>query len=203
MIIASDLLRAALVCIAKGEQTKKHPGLTGVHITRQHLEATNGHVAVRMELTEENSIFSDDDATDTDLVIQFWGNIPEKAVMTEIQLGEKARAVHFKEEDKIEGLTHLEIIHGRFPDLNRIIPTEKQNVVPPLLAKYLAYPAKMFDEAMAVKIEPSGMESGCLFRFDADVNKLYGNPVFVVMPCRENALEIGEQKVRELEADRD
>ncbi|MDE1494853.1 hypothetical protein KKJ25_07775, partial [Xenorhabdus bovienii] len=68
MIIDSDLLRAALVCVAKEERAEKHPQISGVHITRKHLEATNGHALVRMELTENVIDFDDD--TDVDLIIR-------------------------------------------------------------------------------------------------------------------------------------
>lgn len=46
MIIQSKLIRAALVCAAKNDVRYY---LNGVHITPKYIEATNGHVALRME----------------------------------------------------------------------------------------------------------------------------------------------------------
>ncbi|PHM58934.1 bacteriophage protein [Xenorhabdus stockiae] len=204
MIIDTDLLRAALVCVAKGEQAEKHPGLTGVHITRQHLEATNGHVLVRMELTEHSGTFFDDnDADDLNLVIRFCGDIPEQACFTEIILGDEVRAIHLDKSNEIFSFTRLEIIKGRFPDLDKTIPTEKQDVMPLFSAEYLSYPAQMFKGSASVLIEPSGMNAPCRFRFCSFTNRIYGNPVFVVFPIHESIFELAEQKVKEMEASRD
>ncbi|CAM3946268.1 hypothetical protein [Xenorhabdus thuongxuanensis] len=203
MIIDTNLLRAALVCVAKDEQAEKHPGLTGVHITRQHIEATNGHVLVRMELKEESGTFFDDnEPTDIDLIIRFCGGIPEKACFTEIQFDDATRAFHLDEDNKTFSFTRLEVIKGRFPDLDKTIPIEKQNVAPHLRLEYLAYPYLMFRNGV-VLIESSGMETPCRFRFSPLTNKLYGNPIFVVQPLYENAFELAEQIVREVEAGRD
>ncbi|MDE9557531.1 hypothetical protein KKJ06_19405 [Xenorhabdus bovienii] len=199
MLIASDLLRAALVCVAKGEYAEKRPQISGVHITRTHLEATNGHVLVRMELTEDSGTFFDDnDAADIDLIIRFCGDIPEKACFTDILLGDEPKAFHLGEDNKVFSFTRLEIIDRRFPDLDKTIPTEKQNVIPYFGAKYLAYPSLMFKGSGSILMEPSGMETACRFRFCAFTNRVYGNPVFVVLPVHKDIFELAEQKVREL-----
>ncbi|MDE9554321.1 hypothetical protein KKJ06_02440 [Xenorhabdus bovienii] len=201
MLIASDLLRAALVCVAKGTSADKHPQISGVHITRKHLEATNGHALVRMELTENVIDFDDD--TDVDLIIRFCGDIPEEACFTDILLGDEPKAFHLGEDNKVFSFTRLEIIDRRFPDLDKTIPTEKQNVMPYFGAKYLAYPSLMFKGSGSVLMEPSGMETACRFRFCAFTNRIYGNPVFVVLPVHKDIFELAEQKVRELETDSD
>lgn len=46
MIIQSKLIRAALVCAAKNDVRYY---LNGLHITPKYIEATNGHVALRIE----------------------------------------------------------------------------------------------------------------------------------------------------------
>ncbi|MBD1227709.1 hypothetical protein [Xenorhabdus griffiniae] len=203
MIIDTNLLRAALVCVAKDEQAEKYPGLTGVHITRQHLEATNGNALVRMELKEDSGTFFDArDAADLDLVIRFCGDIPDEACFTEIIFNDEARAIHLDEDHKAFSFTRLEVINGRFPDLDKVIPTEKQNVMPYFHLEYLAYPYLMFRNGV-VLMEPAGMEAPCQFRFCPFTNKLYGNPIFVVQPLYENAFELAERQLRELEVDRD
>ncbi|PHM31332.1 hypothetical protein [Xenorhabdus innexi] len=199
MIIDTDLLRAALVCVAKEEQAKKHPGLTGVHITRQHIEATNGNVVVRMELIEgKGAFFDESDATNFDLVIRFCGDIPKEACFTEIQFGDEPRAIHLDDDNAAFSFTRLEIINGRFPDLDKVIPTEKQSVMPYFRLEYLAYPYLMFRKGI-VLIEPSGMEAPCRFRFSALTNELYGNPIFIALPVYKDAFELAEQRLRELD----
>ncbi|CDG20548.1 conserved protein of unknown function [Xenorhabdus poinarii G6] len=198
MIIDTDLLRAALVCVAKGKNAETRPQLSGVHITRKHIEATNGHVLVRMELNEDSGTFFDDsDAADLDIIIRFCGDIPEKAHFIEIQLEGEPRAVHIDGNNTAFGFTRLEIINGNFPDLDKCIPTEKQNVIPHFRLEYLAYPYLMFREG-AVLIEPSGMEAPCRFRFSPFTNRIYGNPIFIALPLYKDAFELAEQKLREL-----
>ncbi|MGJ0628875.1 hypothetical protein [Xenorhabdus bovienii] len=58
---------------------KNAPQLSGVHITRKHLEATNGHALVRMELTE--NVINFDDDTDVDLIIRFCGGYSRKGLL--------------------------------------------------------------------------------------------------------------------------
>ncbi|CDL86384.1 conserved hypothetical protein [Xenorhabdus cabanillasii JM26] len=203
MIIDTDLLRAALVCVAKGKSAETRPQLSGVHITRTHLEATNGHVAVRMELTEDSGTFFDDDTTDLDLIIRFCDDIPEKACFTDIQLGNEARAVHLSGKDNAAfSFTRLEIINGNFPDLDKVIPTEKQNVMPYFRLEYLAYPYLMFREG-AVLMEPSGMEAPCRFRSSPLTNSIYGNPIFIALPLYGNVFELAGQQLKEAEERRD
>ncbi|MBC8955013.1 hypothetical protein [Xenorhabdus sp. PB62.4] len=156
-----------------------------------------------MELKEESGTFFDDnEPTDIDLIIRFCGDIPEKACFTEIQFDDATRAFHLDEDNKTFSFTRLEIIKGRLPDLNKVIPTERQNVAPYFRLEYLAYPYLMFRSGV-VLIEPSGMEAPCRFRFSPLTNKLYGNPIFVVTPNYENAFELAEQMVKEVEASRD
>ncbi|HIE0684553.1 TPA: hypothetical protein ACXJNH_002779 [Proteus mirabilis] len=82
MIIQTHLLRAALVCVAKHDPRYY---LQGIHISNKYIEATNGHVAVRMEhgiKTRRNEI------------LEFRGSIPAKANTTEIKFTEEPFAIH-------------------------------------------------------------------------------------------------------------
>ncbi|MGV8004063.1 hypothetical protein QPK14_18850 [Photorhabdus temperata subsp. temperata] len=187
MIIDSHLLRAALVCVAK---VNKHPQLTGVHISSKYIEATNSHVAVRMEHNVD---------TDIDLIIRFDDDIPEAAENTKIDLDGGSKAFHYDEDGRLLGFNNLKILDGRFPDFDKIIPTEKQDVMPFFCTEYLSYPAQMFGRGIAVLMEPSGMKTACRFRFCPLTNKYYGNPVFIVMPCAEDVFEVVAREMRKWE----
>ncbi|MCC8386156.1 hypothetical protein GPY51_22580 [Photorhabdus laumondii subsp. laumondii] len=184
MIIDSDLLRAALVCVGKAD---KRYQLTGVHISPKYIEATNGHVAVRMEHNAD---------TDIDLIIRFDGDIPEAAENTKIDLEGDSKAFHYDEDGRLFGFNNLKILDGRFPDFDKIIPTEKQDVMPFFRTEYLSYPSRMFDGLGVVIMEPSGMKTACRFRFCPITNKYYGNPVFIVMPCAEDVFELITQEMK-------
>ncbi|WP_346729583.1 hypothetical protein [Serratia marcescens] len=66
MIFPTRLLRAALVCVAKHDPRYY---LEGVHITPKYIEATNGHVALRMEHGIK---------TRKDIIVKFDGAVPPK-----------------------------------------------------------------------------------------------------------------------------
>ncbi|EMA5890781.1 hypothetical protein U3Y45_004860, partial [Salmonella enterica] len=72
MIIQSKLIRAALVCAAKNDVRYY---LNGLHITAKYIEATNGHVALRIE----HGI-----RTKKNIIVQFEGPVPAKAETTEL-----------------------------------------------------------------------------------------------------------------------
>ncbi|NHB93760.1 hypothetical protein [Photorhabdus cinerea] len=175
MIIRSCLLRAALVCVAKDGPRYY---LYGLHITPKYLESTNGHVALRLEHGVN---------TRRKAIIQFHGNIPRKAETTELYFTKEPYAVHRSITGARVGFTALSILDGRFPDLDRVMPENTENVIPHFQACYLAYPQKMFGAdsiLITVSMQPSGMTSSCLMKFSDNINLRYGNPQFVVMPCR-------------------
>ncbi|WFQ81318.1 hypothetical protein PXH59_09890 [Xenorhabdus sp. SF857] len=175
MIINSNLLRAALVCVAKKDP---HYYLCGVHITPKYLEATNGHVALRLEHGIN---------TRRKAIAQFHGKIPKKAETTELHFTKEPYAVHRDIAGVRVGFTVLSTLDGRFPDLDRVIPKKVENVIPHFQAEYLAYPHKMFGDDskfIPVSMYPSGMTGACLMKFGDNINQRYGDPLFVVMPCR-------------------
>ncbi|QCJ70374.1 hypothetical protein C9446_11220 [Providencia heimbachae] len=176
MIIQSHLLRAALVCVAKNDPRYY---LQGVHINSKYIEATNGHVALRMEHGIK---------TRRDTILEFRGAIPAKAVTTEICFTKEPYAVHRDaSNNRIGFAVLLSYDNARFPDLDRIIPSNFESCLPHFQAAYLAYPEKMFGISRGVNpisFHPSGMTTGCLFKFSNVINQKYGNPQFIVMPCR-------------------
>ncbi|WP_445494002.1 hypothetical protein [Photorhabdus sp. SF281] len=175
MIIRSCLLRAALVCVAKDDLRYY---LYGLHITPKYLESTNGCVALRLEHGVN---------TRRKAIIQFHGRVPRKAETTELHFTKEPYAVHRSITGVRVGFTALSILDGRFPDLERILPKKVENVIPHFQARYLAYPYKMFGAdtgLITVSMYPSSMTDGCLMKFGDNINQRYGNPQFIVMPCR-------------------
>lgn len=64
------------------------------------------------------------------------------------------------------------------------------------LAKSLGYPEKMFGRErkfVPVQLRPSGETGAVRIQFDPVINTTYGNPEFVVMPCRDDAFKIVEE----------
>ncbi|SFO10014.1 hypothetical protein [Xenorhabdus japonica] len=175
MIIKSNLLRAALVCVAKNDPRYY---LYGVHITSKYLESTNGHVALRLEHGVN---------TRRQAIVQFHGKIPKKAETTELHFTKEPYAVHRDIAGVRVGFTVLSMLDGLFPDLDRVIPKKVENGIPHFQAEYLAYPYEMFKADsgfITVSMYPSGMTDSCLMKFSDNINQRYGNPQFVVMPCR-------------------
>ena len=68
MFIHTDLLRAALCCVADQKEERRY--LQGIHITHTHIQATNGHVCVSMEHGADNAVEG---------VFMVNGAIPEEA----------------------------------------------------------------------------------------------------------------------------
>lgn len=185
MIIQSKLLRAALVCAAKNDARYY---LNGVHITPKYIEATNGHVALRME----HGI-----RTKKNIIVQFEGSVPARAETTELIFNKEPFAVHRDQYQKRLSITGIRLLGGRFPDFDRVIPTTLDPLANQVIqAEYLAYPAKIFSSEkriIAAQLRPSGAFSSVRIQFNEYINSTYGNPVFVVMPCRDDSFKIIEE----------
>lgn len=110
MIIQSKLIRAALVCAAKNDVRYY---LNGLHITPKHIEATNGHVALRME----HGI-----RTKKNIIVQFEGPVPAKAETTELVFNKEAFAIHRDAFNLRISITGIKLVDGLFPDMERVIP---------------------------------------------------------------------------------
>jgi len=176
MIIPTRLLRAALVCVAKNEVRYY---LEGVHITPKYIEATNGHVALRMEHGIK---------TRKNIIVKFDGSVPARAETTQLVFSKESLAIHRDIYGGRIGFTVIRLLDGRFPDVDRVIPTTiDESMIPAVQGEYMGYPAKMFGrerEFVPVKLAPSGETTGCRFLFEKTVCAMFGNPQFVVMPVR-------------------
>lgn len=176
MMFPTRLLRAALVCVAKHDPRYY---LEGVHITPKYIEATNGHVALRMEHGIK---------TRKEVIVKFDGAVPAKAETTELVFNKEPLAVHRDAHGLRIGFTVIRLLDARYPDLGRVIPTTiDESVIPPVQGEYMSYPVKMFGrdtKMVSVKLAPSGETTACRLLFDNTVCTLFGNPQFVVMPIR-------------------
>lgn len=182
MIISSKLIRAALVCAAKNDPRFY---LCGVHITPKYIEATNGHVALRMQ----HGI-----RTKKNIIVQFEGNVPAKAETTELVFSKEPIAIHRDQLQRRLSIIGIKLLDGRYPDLERVIPkTQDHSVNPVIMAEYLSYPEKMFSREgkfIPVQLRPSGELAAVRIQFNEHINSIYGNPEFVVMPCRDESFKV-------------
>lgn len=182
MIIQSKLIRAALVCAAKNDARYY---LCGVHITPKYIEGTNGHVALRME----HGI-----RTKKNIIVQFEGNVPVKAETTEFIFSKEPIAIHRDHHQNRLAITGIKLLDGRFPDLDRVMPKKADLSVNPVIhAGYLSYPEKMFgreERFVPVQLRPSGELDAVRIKFSEHINSSYGNPEFVVMPCRDDYFKV-------------
>lgn len=185
MIIPSKLIHAALVCAAKNDVRYY---LCGLHITPKYIEATNGHVALRMEHGIK---------TKKNIIVQFEGTVPVKAETTELIFNKEPIAIHRDQFQRRLSITGIRLVDGRFPDLDRVIPKKLDlNIHPVIQAEFLSYPKKMFGRErtfIPVQLRPSGDCGAVRIQFDPAINSTYGNPEFVVMPCRDDAFKVVEE----------
>lgn len=185
MIIQSKLIRAALVCAAKNDVRYY---LNGIHITPKYIEATNGHVALRME----HGI-----RTKKNIIVQFEGSVPLKAETTELIFSKEPIAIHRNGLERRISITGIKLVDGRFPDMERVIPDKVDFSISPVIqAEYLSYPERMFGRErkfIPVQLRPSGEHGAVRIQFDPVINTTYGNPEFAVMPCRDDVFKVAEE----------
>jgi hypothetical protein len=66
-------------------------------------------------------------------------------------------------------------------------------ISPVIQAEYLGYPEKMFGRErkfIPVQLRPSIEHGAVRIQFDPVIDATYGNPEFVVMPCRDDAFKV-------------
>ncbi|MDW3779028.1 hypothetical protein QWU01_19680 [Kluyvera cryocrescens] len=185
MFIYTDLLRAALCCTASQEDSRKI--LRGVHITKTHIQATNGIAAVSM---------AHESKTELEGIFILHGDIPASAEGTGFQqVGSQWIAVHMDDYERPVGHNELELVEGKFPDLDKLLTTEEEPCTefPPFAAELLALPYRMFGKeftSMPVNFKFFGPEKPCQVLFNAAINSFYGDPVLVIMPMKSGVFEL-------------
>lgn len=175
MKIKSNLLRAAQMCHAKNDIRYY---LNGIHIKGNIVEATNGHYAVRMTMESE---------VDGEHILNVKGVIPKKAHESEFILGDEAIVKHRDASGLLLSVHIVDVIDKvRYPQIENAIPDSSKKVATEEIGfntKYLALFDKMFGSPAKLELfGPKG--SGKLTALNAIVNIEYGNPIFIVMPCR-------------------
>ncbi|QIP93105.1 hypothetical protein [Serratia fonticola] len=119
MMFPTDILRAALHCVADESEPREY--LRGVYITPTHIKATDGRAAVMME--------HGDDTADIDAVFIVHGDIPDEAEGTEVGTFDGAwYAIHYVSIDEDQatrvGCNRLELVECRYPDFSKLLPAE-------------------------------------------------------------------------------
>lgn len=181
MLIPTDILRAALCCVADEKEERTY--LQGVRITPNHIQACNGVALVSMEHGEN---------TDIDGVFLFSSDIPDNAEGTYINLLDDGwAAIHIDEFEHAVGESMLTKIECRYPDFNKLLPAnpEPYEEFPMFSSSLLQMPFRMFGPTV-LKFKPYGKTAPCQILLDPVVNEYYGNPFLVLMPLREDAFEL-------------
>ena len=178
MFIYTDLLRAALCCVANQEEKRKI--LRGVHISTTHIQATNGIAAVSMKHDAKPEIEG---------VFILHGDIPASAEGTVFQqIGSQWIAVHMDDYERPVGHNELELVGGEFPDIGKLLSSDEEPC-----AELLALPYRMFGKEFAstpVKFKFFGPEKPCQVLINAAISSFYGDPVLVIMPMKSTVFEL-------------
>ena len=179
MKVKSIKLRAAIQFQAKNDV--RHY-LNGINISKDYIEATNGHIAVRMNNCES---FNDEG-----FIIKFIGSIPKKADTTEILKNERV-CKHYDCDGSLIGAQAFDILEGAYPDLSKVVPkTKKKDEFPPLQTKYLNVIDKAFNQASnkfcTVKPVSYALNEAVVFTVTQSALKdEFGCPIILIMPSRD------------------
>ncbi|QDL31277.1 hypothetical protein [Serratia liquefaciens] len=195
MMFPTDILRAALHCVASKNEPREY--LQGVHITPTHIEATDGRAAVMME--------HGDEYCDIDAVFIVHGDIPAEADGTCIEsLDDGWLAIHYVSVDENKanriGCNRLQMVECRYPDFSKLLPVEPEpcDEMPMFSSRLLALPNLMFDSGFVpVKFKPYGKSAPCQLILDPATNHLFGNPFLVIMPLHDNAFDLCAEVLNE------
>lgn len=190
MFFPTDILRAALHCVAGDDEPREY--LKGVYITRLFIKATDGRALVTMVHGA---------VTDIDAVFRVHGDIPTDAEGTEIMvINDQWVAAHYFDDGRPAGHNELEVIEGGYPDFDKLLPDEPEpcDELPMFSAKLLALPYLMFGSNFGpVKFKPYGKTGPCVLLLDPMTEHLYGSPLLVIMPLRDNAFELCAEVLNE------
>ena len=174
MKIQSAKLRAADEFRAKGDPRWY---LNGIRINKDFIEATNGHVAIRMNSGVR---------TRADVIVRFKGKIPSSAYTTKLEFSKgKNTAYHY---DTMGELVNVQIFYledGKYPDFKKIIPDDfNLGDFPDVQAKYLALIDKAFKKEKFVQVHRLHSESTKLVFGIKDKIGSLGNPLIIIMGCK-------------------
>lgn len=174
MKIKSKLLRGAQMCQAKNDIRYY---LNGIHIKGNYVEATNGHVCVRMTMDKE---------VETERIVNIHGKVPVRAVSSIFEFGEvEAIVKHYDLLCKLISVQIVDVIEGNYPDVERVMPADKNKLAVDEIGLETSYISLFYDMFKCqAKLEFFGVSSAVrLTPVSKSVNNDYGNPIFVVMPC--------------------
>ncbi|PKH20203.1 hypothetical protein CIG19_18800 [Enterobacterales bacterium CwR94] len=188
MFIHTDLLRAALCCVADSKEERRY--LQGIHITSTHIQACNKIACVSMEHGDKNPFEG---------VFIVIGMIPPEAEGTFINLvNETVVAMHVTEDNQVVGRNILEPVECQYPNFSNLLAGEPEPIsgMPIFKSRLLALPDLMFGPSLGVVVvgfKSWGKDKPCQLIFDKAVNHLFGNPMMVIMPMTESAFELIEE----------
>lgn len=185
MKIKSRLLAAAQHCQAKNDVRYY---LNGIRITRKHIWATNGHVAIQMDHSQR---------VRNPITININGKVPSKAMWTKFSFGKDGKkdglAKHYDSFGFLISVHTIDVIDGKYPDLSRdglfgdMDLFSFENPMPAMNSEYMSLPKKLFPKDKFCAVRPAPRESineSVLFVFGDFVKHEYGDPKLIVMPMR-------------------
>lgn len=150
--IPAKLIRAAMIFQAR-QDVRYY--LHGIHINADgHIEATNGHVALRAECEEAKDL-------EESLIVSINGKIPARAHMAKFTFMDDERDVGLvifedglgrplRKSSVVDGRS-FQRVDGKFPDINRIVPTEPLKAVEKFCVN-ASYMAKVAEAAKALGV---------------------------------------------------
>lgn len=180
MKIKSCKLRAADEFRAKGDIRNY---LNGIHINKDFVQATNGHVAIQMKSEVKTSL---------DVIVRFKGKIPKSAITTKLEFSKgKNIAYHYDGLNELISVQIFTIEEGKFPDFKKVLPEKLvvKNVHPTLSAEYMATAHKAFGNPrnrIAMKVVHCDDASKAVI-YEVKSPSLHdcGEPLVVIMPMRD------------------
>lgn len=177
MKIDTCKLRAANEFRARGDVRYY---LNGIRINKDHIEATNGHIAIRMKSGIRTRLY---------VIIDFKGKIPAAAIKTKLEFSKgKNTAYHYDGFDQCIAVQLFDIQDGKFPDFSRFIPQEFSITKnpPSLQAKYMAVIDKAFKKEKFVSVKTlHNADQKVVFGIGGLPNEIYGEPIIVIIGARE------------------
>lgn len=183
MIIKASIIKAARYFEAKNDCRSY---MCGFNITRKHIQATNGHVAVQMlhgASKVKKGIYS------------IKGNIPVKTESIEFIISKRINCAKLFDihGDNI-GLLPLSIIDGKYPELeekiiSKLMSEEVNNTeIPRINPEYIGLLAKAFNKPYTgIDLEFRGENKAVVAKIASDFYfEEFGRPTVLIMPIRKD-----------------